>query len=103
MKYLISLMLVIFSVTASAGYEWDYKPSATVTFTLTLEPCVDLVNPDSLDLRYAYAFDSSTGETWHGCSMIAGDLVELQLIKEKEKKLLQLRLPKNVFKFREII
>lgn len=103
MKYLLSLFLITFSLFANAGYEWEYKPNSTVTYTLTLEPCLDLANPDTLDLKYAYAFDTTTGVIMKGCSMIDGDIVELQFINEAQKKHFQMRLPKRLFKLKESI
>lgn len=102
-KFLSSIALLTLSVSAYAGYEWEYKPTPTVTYTLTLDPCVDLANPEALDLRYAYAFDGSTGETMRGCSMLNGEVVELQFINPEKKKHFQIRIPTQLFKVKESI
>jgi hypothetical protein len=74
------------------------KVDKNITFTITDSPCTFFPSiPSGAPLKAAKAYDATTKVSLVGCALDYGDLTELQLVNEAEKKHYQLMIPTKDF------
>lgn len=74
------------------------KVDKNISFTITDNVCTFFPNlPTGAPLKEARAYDANTKVSLVGCALNYGELTELQLINEAEKKHYQLMIPTKDF------
>jgi hypothetical protein len=93
------LVLLLVSSTAFAGELTAIsKVDKNISFTITDNACTFFPNlPTGASLKEARAYDANTKVSLVGCALNYGELTELQLVNEAEKKHYQLMIPTKDF------
>ena len=101
MKTILALILLVTSLSAFA-VDRNLTVEKRYIWTIKDTPCVNIKNPDKLDLKEAAIKDLMTGETATGCAFDDGKNIEFQIYLEKNRAI-QLTFPTRVFKPAETI
>jgi len=84
-KTILLVLLASLSLTAQAKEvrEMFLPIEPTVQIVITNQPCTKFKAAETVQLNYAYAINTETGDTVTGCFTHEGDIIHIELVDDK--------------------